>query len=64
MRKWVRVRQRREEPGGTMPIGSQALTHEHQRIQELEARIRRIEREKDMLNKATALLMSDTMRSA
>lgn len=61
MRKWVR--QLREERGGTTPIGSKALTPEHQRIQELEARIRRIEREKDILKKATALLMSDTMRS-
>ena len=61
MRKWVR--QLREERGGTTPICSKALTPEHQRIQELEARIRRIEREKDILKKATALLMSDTMRS-
>ena len=61
MRKWVS--QLREERGGTTPIGSKALTPEHQRIQELEARIRRIEREKAILKKATALLMSDTMRS-
>ena len=61
MRKWVR--QLREERGGTMPIGTKALTLEHQRIKELEARIRGIERGKDILKKATALLMSDTMRS-
>ena len=61
MRKWVK--QLREERSGTTPIGSKALTPEHRRIQELEARIRRIEREKDILKKATALLMSDTMRS-
>ena len=47
MRKWLR--QLREEPGGTTPIGSKALASEHQRIQELEARIRRIGRDKDML---------------
>ena len=61
MCKWVR--QLREERGDTTPIGSRALTPEHQRIQELEARIRRIEREKDILKKATALLMSDPMRN-
>jgi transposase len=61
MCKWVR--QLREEGGDTTPIGSRAITPEQQRIQELEARIRRIEREKDILKKATALLMSDPMRN-
>lgn len=61
MRSWVK--QLREERGGTTPVGSKALTPEHQRIQELEARIKRIEREKDILKKATALFMSDTMKS-
>lgn len=40
------------------PIGK-ALTPEQQKIQELEARINRLEREKDILKKATALLMAD-----
>ena len=38
---------------------SKALTPEQQKIQELEARIDRLEREKAILKKATALLMSD-----
>lgn len=32
---------------------------EQQRIQDLEAKIRKIEREKEILKKATGLLMSD-----
>ena len=61
MRKWVK--QLKEERGGLTPQGSKALTPEHQRIQELEAKIRRIERENDIIKKATALLMSDTIQS-
>ena len=40
---------------------SKTLTLEQQKIQELEARINRLEREKAILNKATALLMSDEL---
>ncbi len=40
---------------------SRALTSEQQRIQELEARCQRLEQEKNILKKATALLMSDGM---
>ena len=60
LRKWVR--QLEAERGGSTPK-SKALTPEQQRIQELEARVNRLEREKAILKKATALLMSDTMRS-
>ena len=60
MRRWVN--QLKTERHGITPIGSKALTPDQQRIQELEARIKRIEREKEILKKATALLMSDTMR--
>ena len=60
MRKWVK--QLKEERGGLTPQGSKALTPEHQRIQALEAKIRRIERENDIIKKATALLMSDTIQ--
>ena len=42
-----------------MTLKSKALTPEQQKIQELEARIDRLEREKAILKKATALLMSD-----
>ena len=60
MRRWVR--QLKEEQRGVTPSGSKALTADQRRIQELEAKIKRIEREKEILKKATALLMSDTMR--
>ena len=61
MRSWVK--QLRAERDGTTPVDSKALTPEHQRIQQLEARIKRIEREKEILKKATALLMSDAIIS-
>ncbi len=56
LRRWVR--QLQSERTSTAPI-SKALTQEQQKIQELEARINRLEREKDILKKATALLMTD-----
>ncbi len=40
---------------------TKALTPEQQKIQELEARIHRLEREKAILKKATALLMSENL---
>ncbi len=61
LRRWVD--QLKYEYQGVTPIGSKALTSEQQRIQELEAQVKRIEREKEILKKATALLMSDSMRS-
>ncbi len=60
LRRWVR--QLSDERSGTTPK-SKALTPEQQKIQELEARINRLEREKSILNKATALLMSDEMNN-
>ena len=56
LRRWVD--QLKAERGGITPT-SKALTPEQQRIQELEARVNRLEREKSILKKATALLMSD-----
>ncbi|MNV51425.1 Transposase [compost metagenome] len=53
LRRWVQ--QLQSERTGTTPI-SKALTPEQQKIQELEARINRLEREKAILKKATALL--------
>jgi transposase len=50
LRRWVQ--QLQSERTGTTPI-SKALTPEQQKIQELEARINRLEREKDILKKAT-----------
>ena len=54
--RWVR--QLSQERHGVTPQ-SKALTPEQQKIQELEAKISRREREKAILKKATALLMSD-----
>ncbi len=41
---------------------SKALTPEQQQIQELQVRIYRLEQEKEILKKATALLMSDEFK--
>jgi len=59
MRRWVA--QLRQERGGNTPTSTSAMTPEHQRIQELEAKLRKVEREKEILKKATALLMSDSL---
>lgn len=58
MDKWVR--QLRQEQLG---VSSKAkpITPEQCKIRELEARIKKLEREKEILKKATALLMSDEM---
>jgi transposase len=58
LRRWVD--QLKSERGGATPT-SKALTTEQKRIQELEARVNRLEREKAILKKATALLMSDDL---
>ncbi len=59
MSRWVM--QLKAEYGGTTPR-AKALTQEQQRIQELEAQVKRLEREKSILKKATALLMSDDLK--
>ena len=56
------MQQLSDERGGSTPK-SKALTPEQQKIQELEARVNRLEREKSILKKATALLMSDEMNN-
>ncbi|KVE30701.1 transposase [Burkholderia sp. TSV86] len=56
LRRWVR--QPQMERQGVTPPGK-AITPDQQRIQELEAPIERLEREKAILKKATALLMSE-----
>jgi transposase len=58
IRRWIS--QLAQERDGITPK-SRALTPEQQKIQELEARINRLEREKAILKKATALLMSDEL---
>ncbi|RMO19617.1 Transposase [Pseudomonas cichorii] len=52
------VNQLQQKRSGVTPQ-TKALTPEQQKIQELEARIARLEREKSILKKATALLMSE-----
>lgn len=56
IRGWVK--QLAQEREGITPKGK-ALTADQRRIQELEARCKRLEQEKNILKKATALLMSD-----
>jgi transposase len=58
--KWVR--QLKSEQQGITPQGT-ALTEEQRKIKELEKRIKQIELEKEILKKATALLMSDSMNN-
>ena len=61
MDKWVR--QLRAERGGQSPQAS-PMTPDQIKIRELEKRIRRIEEEKEILKKATALLMSDSLNTS
>lgn len=58
LRLWVK--QLEAERSGVTPT-SKAITAEQQRIQALEAQVKRLEQEKSILKKATALLMSDEM---
>ena len=60
IRKWVS--QLQEERSGNTPTSSKALTTEHREIQELKARIKQLEMEKDILKKATALLVKDEIK--
>lgn len=56
LRRWVdQVQQERQD----VTPQSKALTPEQQKIQELEARIARLKRDKSISKKATALLMSE-----
>lgn len=56
LRRWVN--QFQQERSGVTPQ-TKAQTPGQQKIQELKARIARLEREKSVLTKATALLMSE-----
>jgi len=56
------VRQLHRERQGETPKAT-ALTTEQRRIQELEKQVRRIEMEREILKKATALLMSDSLNN-
>lgn len=60
MDKWVR--QLRSERNGISPQAT-PMTPDQQRIRELEKKLRRVEEEKEILKKATALLMSDSLNN-
>jgi transposase len=60
MDQWVR--QLKNELQGTSNH-STAITADQRKIKELEKTIKRIEMEKEILKKATALLMSDSMNN-
>ncbi|MGH8390372.1 MAG: transposase [Pseudomonas sp.] len=60
LRRWVdQVRKERE---GQSVKGTKAITDDQRQIQELKAKIKRMEMEAEILKKATALLMSDPDR--
>lgn len=61
MDKWVR--QLREERAGMVPKAT-PMTPDQLRIRELEKRLKQVELEKEILKKATALLMSDSLNSS
>lgn len=61
MDKWVR--QLKEERAGKSPKAS-PMTPEQLRIRELEKRLQRVEMENDILKKATAFLMSDSLNNS
>lgn len=60
MDKWVR--KLRDERDGRTPKAT-AMTPEQRRIKELEKHIRDIEEQNEILKKATALLMSDSLNN-
>ena len=57
LRNWVN--QLKKELNGETPIGAKAITEEQKKVQRLEARVKQLEIEKEILKKATALLMTD-----
>ena len=59
--KWVT--QLKQERNGQPPLAS-PMTPEQIEIRELKKQIQRIELEKDILKKATALLMSDSLNNS
>ncbi len=61
MDKWVR--QLKEERAGKSPTAS-PMTPEQIEIRELKKRLQRVEMERDILKKATALLMSDSLNNS
>jgi transposase len=60
IRNWVN--QVQQEHSGEPPAGAKAITEEQQKVQKLEARIKQLELEKEILKKATTLLMTDSSK--
>jgi len=58
LRNWVS--QLKKELNGETPVGAKAITEEQKKVQRLEARVKQLEIEKEILKKATALLMTDS----
>ena len=61
MDKWVR--QLKDERGG-ITLKATPMTPDQLKIRELEKKIKRIEMEKEILKKATALLVSDSFKTS
>ena len=59
-RRWLS--QYEEERSGLTPT-AKAITEEQRKIQQLQSRINQLELEKEILKKATALLMSDEFKN-
>lgn len=57
MRRWVK--QLTDERGGERPQGSPPITPEQRRIRELEAQVRQLQEEKEILKKATAFFVQE-----
>lgn len=57
------VKQLKAERNGVTPQNSSAMTAQQQHIQALEKRIKKLELEKEILKKASALLISDNYQS-
>ena len=55
------VRKYKKEKQGVAPTEGLALTNDQRRIQELEREVRQLKMEKDILEKASALLASDNL---
>ena len=60
--KWAR--DLKKERGGSSVSSSVPMTPDQVRIRELEKQLRRSEEEKAILKKATALLISDSMKNS
>ena len=57
------VKQLKAERSGTTPKNANAITAQQQQIQALQKRVKQLELEKDILKKASALLISDDYQS-